>query len=116
MPPHPAPAGQAGTPPVPERRTTVRFPCRGQASCYSLTAPPKKHWSATVLDLSTRGARLRINACLQAGALLEVTLHNESLRCSCPALLRVVQTRRDPADPSRNTWLLGCVFSHPLGR
>jgi hypothetical protein len=92
-----------------ERHTCeLRGHCQPTASRGESAEP---RWSATIIDISRGGIRLRLRRRFERGAILAFELKGANATQSCTAVAKVIHVRAQ----GEGAWIMGCKFCNQLG-
>jgi hypothetical protein len=92
------------------RRSSLRFPCKLEATCCPAGDKGSASSRATVCNISTMGIGLLSGRSFPPGSLLAVELHAQGKEDLIDAQVKVFHVR--PAGP--DAWYYGCRFIQPL--
>jgi hypothetical protein len=94
----------------PERRASVRHPCRLEATCYLLPGSETEACTGRIVDLSTGGISLLLARSFPVGKSVGLKLHGAD---TCHTLtLKVLHVEQ----LSKGCWLLGGGFTTGLSQ
>ena len=90
---------------LPERLTSIRFPCNLVATCRTGGGKTGISWPAKVRDISTKGTGLVVGRCFAPGTFLTVKLQGTGgIPSTQQAKVIYAHSEGD------GHWFLGCIF------
>lgn len=96
--------------PAPERRVSVRYPCRFDTFCQKgLGRSDHFWWFAKAVDLSADGICIVVQGGFPPDTMLSVELSNPSGDFTVTLPAKVVRSTREASG-----WIIGCSFTRPL--
>jgi serine/threonine protein kinase len=96
--------------PAPERRASIRYASRSEASCQPTSRAKERCWSARIQDISASGVCLILRRRFEPGTVLTAELQGAGEKTKKIVLVHV---RRVQAQSPRK-WSIGCTFDRVL--
>ncbi len=109
-----APSNDSSSRPVFECRVFDRHACELPGRCQPTASQGQSAeplWTATVVDISRGGIRLRLRRRFERGSILTIELKGANATQCCTAVGKVVHVRAN----GNGFWIMGCQFFGPLG-